>query len=453
MNSCILRPSSLVSLLTVMAVALSGVGLWAGDRLQATATTYSGAPLLKAPEKLNPPVKFTVARTAPEVDFVRFPLPDTPANPWSIWGYGLLHTNGKMYVPVGDHLGVDSNSYIYEYDPETKLLRQVADLQSAVKGFKPGEFGYGKIHGRLNEGADGKIYFPSYWGQWRIENDKFNGDRVFSYDPKTETIADLGMPVFGWGYPSSHMDASRGLLYAEAHLRKANSKGDPANNYFAPGYSSFKDPYQIKFLAYDLKKKKVVFHGGHEGLAYGRDFFVDADGNAYWNNGGGSLEKYDPDSNSVSVIGAKMPGEKIRRTVGPDNNGIMYGVTHDTRKIFSFDPKAEKIRTVTTAWADSPGMDVVPNGKYLYFLPGGHGPSSGTPLVQVNLANGSQKVMAFLHETIWQKAGFNLGGTYCVQVSDDGGTVYVGFNGKDGDRKKAWGQLAFVAIHIPSSEH
>lgn len=424
----------------------------ADDRLQATAQTIVSERFLAKPATLETPVKFRVAKTAPRVDFVRIPLPDTPADPWSIWGYSLLHSNGRFYVPVGDHLGVDSNSYIYEYDPNSKRLRKVADLQSAVQDFKPGGFGFGKIHGRLNEAADGKIYFPSYWGKWRTENAHFQGDRIFSYDPMTETVTDLGMPAFGWGYPSSHLDVQRGLLYAEAHLRKANSKGDPNDNYLAPGYSSFKDPYQIKFLAYDVQKRKVVFHGGHEGLAYGRDFFVDADGNAYWNNGGGSLQKYNPESNSLSTVNVQLPGEKIRRTVGPDDRGILYGVTHDTRKIFSFDPGAEKVRTVTTAWADSPGMDVMPNGKYLYFVPGGHGPSSGTPLIQVNLAEGSQKVVAFLHEAVWDKANFNLGGTYSVQVSDGGGTVYIGFNGKDGDRKKAWGHLAVVAVHIPSSE-
>src|SRR5690606_30532916 len=125
--------------------------------------------------------------------------------------------------------------------------------------------------------------------------------------------------------------------------------------------SSFKDPYKIEFLAYDVNAKKVVYQGAHEGLAYGRDFFVDAEGNAYWNNGEGSLEKFDPATNSVSKVKAKMPGNRIRRTVGPDNNGVMYGVTPDTHKIFSFDPKADKIKAITEVWADSPGMDVTPD--------------------------------------------------------------------------------------------
>lgn len=423
-----------------------------GDEpLQATAKQIKGN-FLKAPEKLKAATDYKLASKAPTVHFAQIPLPDTPADPWSIWGYGLLHSNGKFYIPLGDHLGIDANSYIYEYDPDTKVVRLTTDVRSSVTDYKRGEFGYGKVHGRLNEGADGGIYFASYWGKWRTDNEKFHGDRVFRYDPDTEKLTDLGMPAFGWGYPSSHMAEDRGLFYAEAHKRKANSKGDPKNSYVAKGYSSFKDPYDIQFLVYDVNKQKVVFHGAHEGVSYGRDFFVDADGHAYWNNGEGTLEKYDADKNDVSKLKVKMPGDSIRRTVGPDANGVMYGVTHDTKKIFSFDPKTEKIRTITTVWADSPGMDVTRDGKYVYYIPGGHGPSSGTPLIQVDVASGKQKVIGFLHETIWDRTHFNLGGTYCVQVSDDGGSVYIGFNGKEDDQKKAWGHLAVVTVQIPDSE-
>lgn len=440
----------------VLAIGLSAAGLAENARAAAPLTartqTIKSPDFLKIPEGLKTQVPFAVAKEPPTVEFAQIPLPDTPANPWSIWGYGLLHSNGKFYIPLGDHLGVDANSYIYEYDPETKVVRQVADILSNVKGYKPGDFGFGKIHGRLNEGADGKIYFPTYWGQWRVESQHFEGDRVFRYDPETEKLDDLGMPVYGWGYPSSHMDEKRMLIYAEAHRRKGNSQGDPNNAYVAQGYSSYKDPYEIQFLVYDVKNQKVLFHGGHTGLGYGRDFFVADDGAAYYNDGDGGLEKYDPDTNQVQKISAKMPGNQIRRTVGPDENGVMYGVTHDTKKLFSFDPETEKVRTITEVWADSPGMDVTPDGKYVYFIPGGHGPSSGNPLVQVDVATGKQKVIVFLHAPIWEKTNFNLGGTYCVQMSDDGAAAYIGYNGKDADQKKAWGHLAVVVVHIPESE-
>lgn len=432
-------------------VCHGGQTISAADPLQAKAQQVQGN-FLQVPPNLNPPTPFDVADQAPTVWFTRVPLPPTPADPWSIWGYGLLHSNGKFYVPLGDHRGIDANSYLYEYDHTERTLRQVADLQSAAKGWKRGEFGFGKIHGRLNEGADGAIYFASYWGQWRKESEKYVGDRVFRYDVETGKLDDLGMPLEGWGYPSTHMAPHQGLLYAEAFLRKGSHQGDAKNDYVVRPYESYKDPYEVKFLAYDVAKQKVVFHGAHEGTRYGRDFFVDAEGNAYWNAEGGQLEKYDPRTNQVKMLEVKMPGEQIRRTIGPDDNGMLYGVTHDEHRLFRFDPKREKIETIAEVWADSPGMDVTADGKFVYYIPGGHGPSSGTPLIQVDTATGRQKVLAFLHASVQKDANFNLGGTYCVQVSDDGATVYVGFNGTEGKDNGAWGDLAVVAVEVPSSE-
>ncbi len=419
--------------------------------LTAESTDIQGN-FLKAPPKLSPESDFTLAKAKPTVRFTPIPLPNTPADPWSIWGYGLMHSNGKFYIPLGDHQGVDANSYLYEYDPASHTLSQVADLQSAAKGFQSGDFGFGKIHGRLNEGRDGNIYMATYWGQWRNESERYEGDRVFRFDPETGTMTDLGMPKYGWGYPSTHYSPQHNLLYAEAHQRKGNSKGDPKNNYVAAEYSSYKDPYHVEFLVYDTAKQKVVFQGEHQGLSYGRDFFVDESGNAYWNNGDGSLQKYNPETNQVTQSNAKMPGSKIRRTVGPDAGGMLYGVTGDTHELFQFDPAQDKIRTITKVWADSPAMDVTRDGKYIYTIPGGHGPSSGTPLIQVNVKDGTQKVIAFLHAAVWDQTNFNLGGTYCLQLSDDGSKALIGFNGKVDSQKKAWGELAVVEIEIPASE-
>lgn len=447
------RPIGRVARLVAIGLMLSLLGetVSAESPFSAKAQAIRGE-FLKPPEKLEPPTEFTIAIESPIVEMAQIPVPETPADPWSIWGYGLLHSNGKFYIPVGDHMGIDANSYLYEYDPQTKTIRQVADLQTGVKGFKKGDFGFGKIHGRLNEGADGQIYFANYWGQWRKDSQRYEGDRVFRFNPQAGKLTDLGTPLYGWGYPSTHMSPRHGLLYAESHQRKGNSQGDPDNDYVATDYESYKDPYHVKFLVYDLAKQKIAFHGGHEGLNYGRDFFVDSEGNAYWNDGAGRLEKYDPSTNQVSKVDAKMPGESIRRTIGPDAEGLLYGVTHDTRKLFRFDPKSQKCQTITTVWADSPAMDVTHDGKYVYYIPGGHGPSSGTPLIQVDVAEGTQKVIGFFHEAVWQQTAFNLGGTYCLQISEDGSTAYVGFNGKVGDLKKAWGGLAVVTVQIPASE-
>lgn len=439
------------SCLTALLLVCLQANTFAEKPFSAEAVTIEGN-FLAAPPKLSAATDYSVAKSKPTVRFTQIPLPNTPADPWSIWGYGLVHSNGKFYVPLGDHRGIDANSYLYEYDPAKHTIHQVADLQSAAENFKSGDFGFGKIHGRLNEGADGNIYMATYWGQWRNESDRYEGDRVFRYSPETGKLTDLGMPKYGWGYPSTHFSAKHNLLYAEAHQRKGNSKGDAKNNYVAAEYESYNDPYHVEFLVYDTANRKVIFQGEHQGLNYGRDFFVDADGNAYWNNGDGSLQKYDPATNKVTTAKAKMPGAKIRRAVGPDSSGMLYGVTNDTRELFQFDPVQDKIRTITKVWADSPAMDVTRDGKFIYTIPGGHGPSSGTPLIQVNVEDGSQKVIAFLHDAVWKQTNFNLGGTYCLQLSEDGSKALVGFNGKVDDLKKAWGALAVVEIDIPASE-
>lgn len=228
MNHMLVRSAHCRWLLLAVAAVFLGVDSSRADAPLSVKAQRVRGDVLETPEDLNPPTDFTVAEEAPVVDFARVPLPATPANPWSIWGCGLLHSNGKFYVPLGDHRGVDANSYLYEYDPETKTLRQVADVQSAVQQFQPGDFGYGKIHGRLNEGPEGEIYFATYWGQWRHESDRYDGDRVLRYDPETEKLSDLGMPRFGWEYPSTHLDERHRLLYAEARKRKGNSRGNPS---------------------------------------------------------------------------------------------------------------------------------------------------------------------------------------------------------------------------------
>ncbi len=440
----------------VVVGALSTSALAQSDP-KAKARQITAGSFLEAPPSFEG-TDFNVADAPPSVWFVRIPLPQREADPWSIWGYSLIHSNGKVYVPLGDHRGVDGNSYLYEYNPETKVIRQVADVLSAVEGHEPGDFGYGKIHGRLNEGTDANIYFGTYWGEWNNGNKHYHGDRVLRYNPGTEELTDLGMPKFGWGFPSTHMAPAHNLFYAEAHKRKSNSRGAPQHNYLAEGYSPAKEmrrlEYKIRFLAYDVASKEVIYLGDHKGLSYGRDFFVDDKGKAYFNNGKGRLAQYDPVQNKVIPIkGLRMPAERIRRAVGPDKQGIMYGSTHeDQSRLFAFDPEAKEIRTIATTPANTAGMDVAPSGQHLYYVPGAHSPYTSVPVVQVNTSSGRQKVIAFLLEPVWRQTQYNLGGTYSVNVTEDGSTVYIAINGRHGDRQEHWGDLAFVAVEVPDSE-
>jgi hypothetical protein len=116
------------------------------------------------------------------VHFAPFPLPEYEGNPWSTWGGALLATNGRFYAAVGDHLGTDGNSYVFEFDPVTKELRRVGDVLSTVPHV-PGEYGHGKIHSQINESRDGHLYMATYRGSTRriAFTSSFRGGVILRY--------------------------------------------------------------------------------------------------------------------------------------------------------------------------------------------------------------------------------------------------------------------------------
>ena len=137
--------------------------------LEATAVTDSSPSFLTKPSGVSLPAH-TVASTAPVVDFIPYPHPNYEGKPWSMWGGGLVASNGKFYAAAGDHLTPqksggtrDGNTFLYEYDPITKKLKSVGDILTA-SNHVAGAWGHGKIHGQINESADGYLYMTSYWG-------------------------------------------------------------------------------------------------------------------------------------------------------------------------------------------------------------------------------------------------------------------------------------------------
>jgi hypothetical protein len=95
-----------------------------------------------------------------EVHHADYPLPYHDAKPWSICGRGTV-AHGRVYSTIGDHDSAgtgtpyDGNSYVFEYDPGTGVLRAVGDALSSFGMHVNAENGYGKVHGRVNEGPCG----------------------------------------------------------------------------------------------------------------------------------------------------------------------------------------------------------------------------------------------------------------------------------------------------------
>jgi hypothetical protein len=124
----------------------------------------------------------------------------------------------------------------------------VADMQSTIPGYDPGDYGWGKIHGRINEGADGNLYFGTYWGVAGPPAEaNYVGEHIIKHNPYTGVSTDLGMVDDGtgftkYGFPSSNMWSDGMVWYAEA-LNK--------------------DTYDYSFLAYDVLGQQVKLLASH----------------------------------------------------------------------------------------------------------------------------------------------------------------------------------------------
>src|SRR5262245_55293599 len=132
----------------------------------------SGAAILQTADLLNVPSSvvelakkpgaepFVVASAAPSVD-IAFPPNLRGDAAWSAWGDIAVTSDGRVYLGVGDHAddaGGKARAYIYRWDPATKRLEQILDVNAIVKRDK-GEPTFSKVHARIDEGPDGKIYF------------------------------------------------------------------------------------------------------------------------------------------------------------------------------------------------------------------------------------------------------------------------------------------------------
>jgi len=142
--------------------------------------------------------------------------------------------DGKIYIGTAAY---GRNAYLVEFDPKSESMRIVLDTHRLV-GLPLTATGYAaqsKLHTRNFVGPSGKIYVGSKQG-YPSEAEKkllaagqaipeYLGGYVMTYDPKTQTSENLGMPMpltpnqrsggkkEGEGVIDVTADESRGLIY------------------------------------------------------------------------------------------------------------------------------------------------------------------------------------------------------------------------------------------------
>jgi hypothetical protein len=404
-----------------------------------TAVTDRAEAFLKRPNTIDRQVE--VASTAPTIDFLYYPEQDYPGNPWSVWGDGLA-TGGKYYSAIGDHLAPHGNAFLFEYDPQTKTLRTLVNVQDLLD-LPNDHYTPGKIHSRIDVGGDGWLYFATHRGSTRVTTDeyRYKGDWIIRHHPesgKTDIVAHA--PVRKHCIPTSVLDPDRLIFYG----------GTAAGNRVDP----------VMFFAYDVRRRRVL-HAVENG-PYRYMIFARSTGRVYYvNEDGGPLMRYDPASGKPPV---QIPGKLgLRSATQETADGFVYTVsTRGDATIWRLNTKTEKIDRIGNARVGTQdyvtSLDVDPTGRYLYYVPGAHGGSQqdGTPIVQFDVKTRKKKILALLHPFYEKKYGYVPLGTFGSAVDSSGERLYITWNGNRGGPdprgRLRFDTCAMTVVHIPESE-
>jgi sugar lactone lactonase YvrE len=395
---------------------------------------------------------FVVARTPPAVDlaFHRDLGPDAVNRRlWSSWGDIALAGDGRVYCGIGDHgddAGGNARCFLYRWDPRRKVLEQVVDMSRVVPP-QPGQPAWSKVHARIDEGPDGKIYFSCTLNDGNRANqpafhwtDRLPGGQLYRFDPQTGQTA-----VFA-DLPKARCTATS-ILDRERNVWWCNLEAG-----------------SNALWGLHLGSKRVVFQGEDGSVTFNRNFALACDGSVYF-NGDGGIWKCDPAAGkSVRTRSSFVGSPGMRSSTRESKDGWIYGTTMGTGQLFRYRPAKDELALLGPAWLGGDYgtvCELSPDERFLYYLPGAHGGAfkHGTPVVQYEIATGRRKVLAFLVETFEQAYDYVPAGTYGMKVSADGGTLYVNFNGHAGDRIRprqmkpnGFGLCGFAAIHIPQAE-
>ncbi len=396
---------------------------------------------------------FTVAKAAPTVELAYHGnLGENAAGRrlWSSWGDICLARTGIVYVAIGDHgddVGGDARCFLYAWDPQAKTLTQIVDMNQVIPKQK-GQPCWSKVHAKIDEAADGNIYFSCTLNDGarailpRVTwTERLPGGQLYRYDPRkreTTVFADLPKPRC----------TATSLLDRERNVWWCNLEG---------GGNAL--------WALSLDTKKPVHVGQDGSVGFNRNFALGRDGSAYFNGPQGSLWKHDRAKNVTAATRSsfgKSPG--MRASTRESKEGAIYGSTHNPGQLWRYVTAKDELTLLGPAWMLGDYVTVAelsPDERFVYYLPGAHGQAfrSGTPILQYEIATARRKVLGFLAPHLERELDYIPGGTYGMKISGDGSTLYVNFNGHPTDKHRpkhirptGFGLCAFAAIHIPAAE-
>lgn len=437
------------------------------DRLHLRSTTGmatdTSKEFLDVPDDYPGVRDFTVAKEAPTIDFAPIRglnpefFPEDNKGMWTQWGEVTKGPNGCFYMATGDHRCKDGRVFITEYDPAKKEQRIVVDV-GRICGWRPGQYVDGKIHGRMDILPDGTLVAATWLGrdvkQDDLDHGYVPGGHLLTYNIHTGMATYHGVPFYGDSWPYHSVDTRTGVIMA-------------VGNYGT-------------FMAYDVLKGKLLYGGmPTNGIRWNTRsmLFDDVTGRVYsthteiYHNFKADEDEYpfvcyDQMSNTFRKLDCSVPMNPVTRkkmnlrtySARRTPEGFFWCFDYQGT-MFKFWPDDERTEIVGVNW-DKGGVYVAsmamsPKCRYLYYVIGSHTGSFqwGIPVVQYDTTNGAKKVIAFLNPFYHKKYGYMTGGTFGIELSEDGSLLVIQPNGAFGPRNGGTNDIpAIFAVHIPESE-
>jgi hypothetical protein len=246
-----------------------------------------------------------------------------------MWSALYAASNGKLYIGLCTHA---DSATVYEFDPATEKMRQLANLTVLSRERGRGIWTNGKIHVQMQE-LDGYIYFGSLSednGPPAIDATSYRGPNWYRIEMQTGRVEQLSRINSFWGLLGQAMDKKRRLIY---------------------GLSENGHLYRYR-IAEDWTEDL----GRVDNWDVCRTIFTDDQGNAYGSYPPGRIWKYDvakdrifdfdntvlPIINQSRTMANPMLDRKVQwRIVEWDPvDQAAYGIIGGSNLLFKFEPHA-----------------------------------------------------------------------------------------------------------------
>lgn len=251
------------------------------------------------------------------------------------WSALLAAGDGRVYVGLAYHGG---DGHLVYYDSHADLVHDVGPLTELCGEQFLNRGPQSKVHTKLGEGRDGRIYFGTQYGNdfnFARHGTKWGypGGHWMAFDPKENRVIDFGIGVPNEGFVSGIYDPLFNRIYDIT---------DPRGH----------------FVYFNVANRIVTNKGrinNWESLC--RSLGIDDQGNVYGSFGSGQIFKYDPRTDSIRELSVRLPVRPKGVSLGRDYNKSetawrvvvwdkqarkFYGVEESASTLFSFDPYAGK---------------------------------------------------------------------------------------------------------------